>query len=98
MIGDSAYSGKDNLEKARDEHFELVAKLNPSISQGFRKEEGKFDYNKDCKLISPVVLMDEASMVNVQIFLAWLEAIGDDTKIIICGDYKQLPLEIYSLI
>ena len=51
----------------------------------------KFDYNKDCKLISPVVLMDEASMVNVQIFLAWLEAIGDNTKIIICGDYKQLP-------
>ena len=47
VIGDSAYSGKDNLEKARDEHFELVAKLNPSISQGFRKEEGKFDYNKD---------------------------------------------------
>lgn len=51
----------------------------------------KFDYNKDCKLISPVVLMDEASMVNVQIFLAWLEAIDDNTKIIICGDYKQLP-------
>lgn len=51
----------------------------------------KFDYNKNCKLISPVVLMDEASMVNVQIFLAWLEAIGDNTKIIICGDYKQLP-------
>ncbi len=47
VIGDSAYSGKDNLEKARDEHFELVAKLNPSISQGFRKEEDKFDYNKD---------------------------------------------------
>lgn len=36
----------------------------------------KFDYNKDCKLISPVLLMDEASMVNVQIFLAWLEAIA----------------------
>lgn len=51
----------------------------------------KFDYNKDHKLMSPVVLMDEASMVNVQIFLAWLEAIDDKTKIIICGDYKQLP-------
>lgn len=35
------------MKKARDEHFELVAKLNPSISQGFRKEEDKFDYNKD---------------------------------------------------
>lgn len=47
MIGDSAYSGKDNLKKARDEHFKLVAKLNPSISQGFRKGKDKFDYNKD---------------------------------------------------
>ncbi len=47
VIGDSAYSGKDNLEKARDERFELVAKLNPGISQGFRKEEDMFDYNKD---------------------------------------------------
>lgn len=50
-----------------------------------------FDYNKDHKLHSPVVLMDEASIVNVQIFLAWLEAIDENTKIIICGDYKQLP-------
>jgi len=47
VIGDAAYSGKDNLEKARGEHFELVSKLNPSISQGCRKEEDKFDYNKD---------------------------------------------------
>lgn len=47
VIGDTAYSGKDNLQKAMDEHFELVAKLNPSISQGCRKEEDKFDFNKD---------------------------------------------------
>jgi IS5 family transposase len=47
VIGDSAYSGKDNLEKARAEKFDLVSKLNPSISQGCRKEEDKFDYNKD---------------------------------------------------
>jgi IS5 family transposase len=47
VIGDAAYSGRDNLEKARDEKFELVSKLLPTISQGFRKEEDKFDYNKD---------------------------------------------------
>ena len=27
--------------------FELVAKLNPSISNGSRKDEGRFDFNKD---------------------------------------------------
>ena len=32
---------------AAEENIELVAKLNPCISQGFRKEEDKFDYNKD---------------------------------------------------
>lgn len=49
VIGDSAYSGKDNLGlKNKDEQdIMIVAKLNPSITQGFRKDENKFDYNKD---------------------------------------------------
>jgi transposase len=49
IIGDSAYSGKDNLDlKNKDKQaIMIVAKLNPSITQGFRKDEDKFDYNKD---------------------------------------------------
>jgi transposase len=49
IIGDSAYSGKDNLElKAKDDqNIKIVAKLNPSITQGFRKDQDRFDYNKD---------------------------------------------------
>ena len=49
IIGDSAYSGKDNLDlKNKDKQaIKIVARLNPSITQGFRKDEDKFDYNKD---------------------------------------------------
>lgn len=47
VVGYSAYSGKDNLENARDEHVELIAKLNLGISQDFKKEKDKFDYNKN---------------------------------------------------
>ncbi len=49
VIGDTAYSGVENLRLAEDEKdgFELVAKLHPVISNGFRKEEDKFDFNKD---------------------------------------------------
>ncbi|MGL4229301.1 MAG: IS1182 family transposase [Bacteroidales bacterium] len=47
IIGDTAYSGKRNLKLAEDKNIKLVSKLNPSISQGFRKEEDRFDYNKD---------------------------------------------------
>lgn len=47
VVGDAAYSGKENIEMAADNEIELAAKLNPCISQGFRKEENQFDYNKD---------------------------------------------------
>ena len=47
IVGDAAYSGKENIAMANTESIELVAKLNPCISQGYRKEEDRFDYNKD---------------------------------------------------
>ncbi len=47
IIGDGAYSGKDNLELTNQQNIKVVAKMNPSITQGFRKQEDKFDYNKD---------------------------------------------------
>jgi transposase len=47
IIGDAAYSGKDNLQLAGGQEIKVVAKLNPSITQGFRKQENTFDYNKD---------------------------------------------------
>jgi Pyruvate/2-oxoacid:ferredoxin oxidoreductase gamma subunit len=52
VIGDSAYSGKENLDlkDKYDQPIMIVAKLNPTISQGIRKEEDKFDYNKDADM------------------------------------------------
>ncbi len=50
IIGDSAYSGKENLELTGEQDIKVVAKLNPSITQGFRKDEDKFDYNKDADM------------------------------------------------
>lgn len=50
IIGDAAYSGKDNLELTNPQNIKVVAKLNPSITQGFRKDEDKFDYNKDADM------------------------------------------------
>jgi transposase len=47
IIGDAAYSGKENLELASGQDIKIVAKMNPSITQGFRKQENTFDYNKD---------------------------------------------------
>jgi transposase len=50
VIGDAAYSGKDNLELTGEQDIKVVARLNPSITQGFRKDEDRFDYNKDADM------------------------------------------------
>ena len=38
VIGDTAYSGDSNLKKAKEKEYRIVAKVNPSISQGFKSE------------------------------------------------------------
>jgi transposase len=50
IIGDTAYSGKDNLELASRQSIKIIAKLNPSITQGTRNDADKFDYNKDADM------------------------------------------------
>ncbi|PWK75371.1 DDE family transposase [Mucilaginibacter oryzae] len=50
VIGDSAYSGKENLVLMNGQGIKAVAKLIPAITQGFRKEEERFDFNKDADM------------------------------------------------
>lgn len=47
VIGDAAYSEKGNIEYTNEKEIKLVAKLNPSVTQGFRSKEDEFDFNKD---------------------------------------------------
>ncbi|MCR2808073.1 IS1182 family transposase [Paenibacillus soyae] len=47
VIGDTAYSEKDNISYAKNNELELVSKLNPNITQGTRKKENEFLFNKD---------------------------------------------------
>jgi len=47
VIGDTAYSEKGNIQYANSHEIKLIAKLNPSVTQGFRKKEDEFEFNKD---------------------------------------------------
>jgi IS5 family transposase len=47
VIGDTAYSEKDNIQYANQNELQLVSKLNPQITQGTRKKEDEFEFNKD---------------------------------------------------
>ncbi|MBJ6361854.1 transposase [Paenibacillus sp. GCM10012307] len=47
VIGDTAYSEKDNIQYANHNELQLISKLNPNITQGTRKKEDDFEFNKD---------------------------------------------------
>ena len=47
VIGDTAYSEKDNIHYAKDNELQLVSKLNPQVTQGGRTKEEEFEFNKD---------------------------------------------------
>ena len=62
IIGDAAYSGKENLVMAKEKDIAVVAKLNPVITQGHKLKEspldGLFSYNKDAdRYICPMGVM-----------------------------------------
>ncbi len=50
VIGDTTYSERDNIKFNNDIDIELVAKLNPLITQGTRKKEDEFLFNKDASM------------------------------------------------
>lgn len=47
VIGDTAYSERDNIAYTKDKNIKLVSKLNPIISNGSRSKEDEFEFNKD---------------------------------------------------
>ena len=47
VIGDTAYSEKDNIKYSKKNEIKLVAKLHPGITQGYRNKEDEFEFNKD---------------------------------------------------
>ncbi|TYR76664.1 IS1182 family transposase [Rossellomorea vietnamensis] len=50
VIGDTAYSEKNNIEYSKGNGIKLVSRLHPQITQGARKKENEFEFNKDAGL------------------------------------------------
>ena len=47
VIGDKAYSSKENIESSKRDNYKLISKLNSIITQGKRSKEEEFEFNKD---------------------------------------------------
>ena len=57
----------------------------------WNKEQDRFNINEKNKSDCKIVIIDEASMIDVPLFNSLLKGLYNDTKIILVGDYNQLP-------
>jgi len=47
VVGDAAYSEKDNLELAKEREIRLVSRLSEAVTHGIHKNASNFAFNKD---------------------------------------------------
>lgn len=50
VIGDKAYSAKDNIDKMNDEGIKVVSRLSSSVINGNRDKNHGFEFNKDAQM------------------------------------------------
>ncbi len=55
------------------------------------KNTGKFEYNEYNKHTEKLIIIDETSMIDTELFSALLDGIRDDVRLVIVGDDNQLP-------
>jgi exodeoxyribonuclease V alpha subunit len=57
---------------------------------GVQLRKGGFRHNRDNRLSCDILVVDEASMVDLQLMAGLLEALRDDARVILLGDRNQL--------
>ncbi|MCJ8331358.1 MAG: AAA family ATPase, partial [Lentisphaeria bacterium] len=74
---------ESELSKLKGKTIHLLLAYNPILNS--------FNHNKNNRLKARVLIVDEVSMLDVQLMVQLLSAVRDDCKIIFLGDKDQLP-------
>jgi exodeoxyribonuclease V alpha subunit len=94
--GRAAARLQESIARARQEmDIELAAQVPEQASTlhrllGLRPESGRFRHNRDNPLHLDLLIIDEASMVDVPLMAALVEALPPSARLIMLGDRDQL--------
>ncbi|APC91172.1 MULTISPECIES: exodeoxyribonuclease V subunit alpha [Francisella] len=58
---------------------------------GLRPNSNHVSYNQQSKAPYDVIIVDEASMLDINIFIKLIRAVAENTKLVLIGDANQLP-------
>ncbi|BCD90374.1 RecBCD enzyme subunit RecD [Francisella halioticida] len=91
-----------NFLQTKDESITYLKNLEAQTIHrflGLRPNSRYIKYNQESKAPYDVIIVDEASMLDINIFIKLIRAVGGNTKLILLGDINQLPsVEVGSLL
>lgn len=70
---------------------EATGKEASTIHRLLEYKNGEFTYNEENRLVGDAVIIDESSMIDIQLMYSLLRAVPDGMKVILVGDTDQLP-------
>src|SRR5277367_5566340 len=79
------------FERLAAEHDAFVRQSLAAMALRFRVKHGGFKRNADNPLDCDLLVVDEASMVDVMLMQALMKATPDNSALLIVGDIDQLP-------
>lgn len=94
--GKAAARMAESLKNARDLSAEvksLIGSLEPLTIHrllGYQKNSLYFKHHASNPLNFDIIILDESSMIDIALFSKLLEAVSDETKLILLGDKDQL--------
>jgi exodeoxyribonuclease V alpha subunit len=93
-LGQAVHSGLDAITEASQEDIGLKELAGPQTLHrllGYNQSSGRFLYHENNRLAAKVIVVDEASMIDLVLMERLVRSLRSESRLILLGDDHQLP-------
>ena len=93
-MGDAIRSGREDINRPTEADRDLVNLAEPQTLHrllGYSHRTSRFQHHHNNRLAERVVIVDESSMIDLDLMDRLIRSLRDDARFILLGDAHQLP-------
>jgi exodeoxyribonuclease V alpha subunit len=93
-LGDAIRAGREQIAEPAAADLELAGVAEPRTLHrllGYSSTTGRFLHHENNRLAERVVIVDESSMIDLDLMERLVRSVRDESRLILLGDAQQLP-------